>query len=121
MWMPIETYKKDGTIVLLKVEYEANDMQANPLEDTESVARTLGFNNFDHDGDDEWKLAGWDWPASGGGICPGGYEHHRTIRNGRHLGAVRARVQRPSRGRPNGASRRCRGAGLRAWPCAIGP
>lgn len=25
------------------------------------VARTVGFNTFDNDGDPEWKFAGWCW------------------------------------------------------------
>lgn len=52
---PVETYKKDGTVVQFLVL--SGD---HPTED-EEVFRTIGSNNFDNDGEDDWKMAGWCW------------------------------------------------------------
>jgi hypothetical protein len=56
-WQPIETAPKDGTLLVLLVDYEDGE---HALEN-EMVARTIGFNNFDNDGEDEWKFSGWCW------------------------------------------------------------
>ena len=58
-WLPIEGARKDGTLYALLVDYSGVD-DGKPLENA-LVARTIGFNNFDDNGDDEWKFAGWDW------------------------------------------------------------
>ena len=54
-WHPIDTYKKDGKLVLLLV-----DGGDHATEDA-SVFRTIGSNAFDHDGEDRWDYAGWCW------------------------------------------------------------
>jgi len=58
-WKPIEEYKKDGTLVILLV-CNGNNPNSHPLED-EVYSRTIGFNNYENDGEDEWHFAGWDW------------------------------------------------------------
>lgn len=57
--LPMETAPKDCTMVWLLVDY-SDEAADNPLEDAEQ-AWTIGFNNFDHDGEDVWKFAGWNW------------------------------------------------------------
>ena len=59
VWRLIETAPKDGTLVLLLVDYTDHHAD-HPLENA-LVARTIGFNNFDNDGEDIWKFAGWCW------------------------------------------------------------
>lgn len=57
--LPISTAPKDGTLILL---WLANDEEKeHPLEDTADLSVTIGFNNFNHDGEDTWKFAGWCW------------------------------------------------------------
>lgn len=56
--LPIETYKKDGIIVRLLVDYTEGD---NPLDDSAEPCWTIGFNQFEHSENDEWFLVGWDW------------------------------------------------------------
>jgi len=58
-WQPIRSAKKDGTLYLLLVYYGGED-EAFPLEDAD-FARTIGFNNFEYDGEDRWQFAGWCW------------------------------------------------------------
>ena len=58
-WQPIATAPKDGTLLLLALA--PDDERDNALEDAAGFSRTVGFNNFEHDGEDEWKLAGWNW------------------------------------------------------------
>ena len=59
LWLPVDQYKKDGTLVLLLV-YNGNLEHSHPLEDS-LYSRTIGFNNYENDGEDEWNIAGWDW------------------------------------------------------------
>jgi len=73
-WRPISDAPRDGTMVWLLVDYSsatnAELIQAasaegyfwagNPLADAER-AWTIGFNNCDNSGEDEWKFAGWCW------------------------------------------------------------
>lgn len=61
-WQPIDTYKKDGIMVLLLVDADVDgEDSSHPIEDALTY-RTIGFNNADnvHD-DDTWEFAGWDW------------------------------------------------------------
>ena len=57
--LPLDLAPRDGTIVRLCVNY--TDMEPwLPLEDA-NIAWTIGGNNFDNDGQDEWRFAGWSW------------------------------------------------------------
>lgn len=72
---PMETAPKTGLLVRLLVDYSAetnaaaiSDTEAagyiwcpNPLDDTATLAWTIGFNNLSNDGQDRWQLAGWCW------------------------------------------------------------
>lgn len=58
-WRGMERAPRDGTIVELLVDYSADDA-AHPLNDA-TLACTIGFNNHDDNGEDEWKFAGWCW------------------------------------------------------------
>lgn len=58
VWQPIETARKNGELLLLIVDYHGEG--DHPLEDAR-YARTIGFNNFDNDGEDEWHFSGWCW------------------------------------------------------------
>jgi hypothetical protein len=60
VWQPIALAPRDGTLLLLLVEADAEDINSHPLEDS-ALSRTVGFNNFDHDGEDVWQMAGWCW------------------------------------------------------------
>ncbi len=51
---------RDGTLLLLLVEYDPDDINSHAVEDA-LIARTIGFNNFDNDGDDVWQIAGYCW------------------------------------------------------------
>ncbi len=55
----MDTAPKDGTMLTLLVDY-SGESNGHPLFDA-TTAWTVGFNNFDHDGDDAWKFAGWCW------------------------------------------------------------
>lgn len=63
----MEAAPRDGTLLLLLVDYSGDDGAAG-LED-ELVGRTVGWNNFDNDGEDEWQFAGWSWSQDY--ICKG--------------------------------------------------
>ena len=55
-WMPIETAPREGTMVLLLVDYEEHQMENNRHPQV-----TIGMNNLLNDGIDEWMFAGWCW------------------------------------------------------------
>lgn len=57
-WRTIESAPRDGTMLCLLVDY--SDGGEHPLDD-ELIAATIGFNNHDNDGEDQWKFAGWCW------------------------------------------------------------
>jgi len=54
-WRDMDTAPRDGTLLRLLVEFDEHS-----TEDSDH-APTIGANNFDHDGLDEWKFAGWCW------------------------------------------------------------
>lgn len=53
---PMETAPRDGTLVRLLVDFDDNATDDGP-----GPHWTIGVNNLEHDGEDEWKFAGWDW------------------------------------------------------------
>src|ERR1700722_173065 len=59
-WHPIASAPRDGTLLLLLVENALEELNCHPLEDS-VLSRTVGFNNFDLDGEDKWQMAGWAW------------------------------------------------------------
>lgn len=73
-WRPISMARKDGTLMILLVDYDEltnrADVEAeeaagyvwspNPLED-ERFARTIGSNEMINTGEDRWTFAGWNW------------------------------------------------------------
>lgn len=58
-WRPIAEAPRDGTLLLLVVDNDGGAI-TNQVEDSR-YSRTIGFNNFDYDGEDRWLFAGWDW------------------------------------------------------------
>lgn len=57
----LDSAPMDGTMIWLLVDYGDDDQRGcHPLANA-ITAWTLGFNNRDHDGVDEWKFAGWCW------------------------------------------------------------
>ncbi|QOC57947.1 hypothetical protein phiK7B1_092 [Pseudomonas phage phiK7B1] len=54
-WLDPAIAPKDATMLLLLVEFYENSTDDN------TRAVTMGFNNFDHNGIDEWLFAGWNW------------------------------------------------------------
>lgn len=65
MKQPIETAPKDGTLIFLWVQSNPAEHgeDSNPTEDVgaDELWRTIGFNQLDHTGDDDWFFAGWCW------------------------------------------------------------
>lgn len=59
-WHVPERAIRDGRMYLLVVKQMLDDRSSCPLED-EEFYRTVGWNNFENDGIDEWKFAGWNW------------------------------------------------------------
>jgi hypothetical protein len=61
-WQPIETAPKNGTLLLLLVDYSEGD---HWIDDEQSgLGRTIGHNNDDNVGEGEgegWQFAGWCW------------------------------------------------------------
>lgn len=61
---PIETAPKDGTMLLLLVQYDReNEKHGSPLEDNawDRPSWTIGVNSLENTGKDEWQIAGWNW------------------------------------------------------------
>lgn len=54
-WQDMDYAPKDGTLLRLLVEFDEHS-----TEDAEQ-APTIGSNNFDNDGEDQWTFAGWCW------------------------------------------------------------
>ena len=54
-WRDMDSAPKNGTMLRLLVRFTGN-----PTEDLED-SPTIGANNFDHCGNDEWQFAGWCW------------------------------------------------------------
>ena len=54
-WRDMESAPKDGTLVRLLVSFDEHS-----TEDADE-APTIGANNFDNDGEDVWRFAGWCW------------------------------------------------------------
>lgn len=54
---PMKTVPKDGRFVELLIDYSDG---YNPLQDA-TIAWTIGSNDFDNTGVDEWKILGWLW------------------------------------------------------------
>lgn len=52
-----EVAPKDGRLLWLFVDYSIG---SNPLED-QIKSWTLGFNNLENTGIDQWQFVGWDW------------------------------------------------------------
>ena len=59
---------RDNTLLLLLMEYDWDEGvfgNGPDKEMTPPISRTLGCNNFDNDGKDDWKYVGWDWDNDG--------------------------------------------------------
>ena len=54
-WRDMENAPKDGTMLRLLVSFDEHS-----TEDADE-APTIGANNFDNDGEDAWRFAGWCW------------------------------------------------------------
>lgn len=50
---------RDGTLLLLQIV--SDEDFGTPLEDVTGPSRTVGFNNFENDGENKWLMAGWNW------------------------------------------------------------
>lgn len=51
---------KNGDMILLLVRKNEDEDNWNPTEEAE-VFRTMGYNDLDLTGDDEWHIVGWNW------------------------------------------------------------
>lgn len=58
-WSPLDSAPRDGRMLWLAVDY-GGETGDHSLADA-VVAATIGFNNFDNNGQDEWQFAGWCW------------------------------------------------------------
>lgn len=47
---------RNNTLLMLKVKGGEH-----PLEDSDDVHETVGFNAFEDTGEDEWNIVGWCW------------------------------------------------------------
>ena len=56
-WRSMERAPKDGRMLALLVDYSTG---SGPLEDA-IIAATIGFNDLENTGDDEWQFCGWNW------------------------------------------------------------
>lgn len=54
-WRDMESAPKDGTLLRLLVSFNEHS-----TEDADE-APTIGANNFENDGEDVWRFAGWCW------------------------------------------------------------
>ena len=59
-WQPVDTAPKDGRMLKLKMRDRDDEPTYNRTDDAVEWV-TIGFNNLKHDGEDEWRWAGWDW------------------------------------------------------------
>ena len=55
----IETAPKNGQLISLLVDHTVAPTWT-PFED-ENIGWTIGFNSYEHTGDDLWEIVGWDW------------------------------------------------------------
>jgi hypothetical protein len=56
---PMVTAPRNGTLLRLRVDYSGDEAKHALWNNT--VAWTVGFNNFENDGEDFWRIAGWNW------------------------------------------------------------
>lgn len=78
-WRDLESAPRDGTMVWLLLDYGAYGECA--LADARRAA-TLGFNNNDHQPDDEWpkdkwQYVGWNWEQDC--FCDHETDHHKLV------------------------------------------
>lgn len=55
LWNDMSIAPKDGSLVILLVEFDEHSTE------DQDAAPTIGMNNFDNDEEDEWRFAGWCW------------------------------------------------------------
>ncbi len=51
---------KDNSLLQLLIRHDDGDDCGGGFDDN-NITRTMGFNNLDNDGIDEWKFPGWNW------------------------------------------------------------